>query len=441
MDNNFTTAIVLSMFFFLLIIGLPVAFCLISTSIICTLIFWSPAALYMSAATVWDQSTKDIYLAIPMFVFLASMLEASGIAENLYKMFDKWIGRLRGSLGITSVLMCTILDAISGLGASGIVTIGPIALPEMLKRKYSKQIALGAIAAGSALGPLIPPSVIMIIISGYTGLSVGKLFAGGLFPGLLCSAGFIIYIVTLCHFRPKMGPALASDVTFTWREKFASLNAVIAPLLLICSIMGGIYSGICTPTEGAALGAFGAMVCAALNRRLTFKDIYAASKSSIKVTCMVMWLLIGGNLFAGLLSALQVTDALAQVLANVYNGYGSFGLMAVMMVIVFIMGMFIDGAAITVLTMPIFFPAVMNAGIDPLWFGILFTINVVIGYLTPPFGMNLFYMKGITPPEVTMLDIYKSIIPYVLIMILVLLITWSLPEIATWLPSTIDVNV
>ena len=441
MDNNFTTAIVLSMFFFLLIIGLPVAFCLISTSIICTLIFWSPAALYMSATTVWDQSTKDIYLAIPMFVFLASMLEASGIAENLYKMFDKWIGRLRGSLGITSVLMCTILDAISGLGASGIVTIGPIALPEMMKRKYSKQIALGAIAAGSALGPLIPPSVIMIIISGYTGLSVGKLFAGGLFPGFLCSAGFIIYIVVLCHFRPKMGPALASDVTFTWRDKFASLNAVIAPLLLICSIMGGIYSGICTPTEGAAVGAFGAMICAALNRRLTFKDIYAAGKISIKVTCMVMWLLIGGNLFAGLLSALQVTDALAQVLANVYNGYGSFGLMAVMMVIVFIMGMFIDGAAITVLTMPIFFPAVMNAGIDPLWFGILFTINVVIGYLTPPFGMNLFYMKGITPPEVSMMDIYKSIIPYVLIMILVMLITWSLPEIATWLPSTIDVNV
>ena len=441
MDNTFTTAIVLSMFFFLLIIGLPVAFCLISTSIICTLIFWSPSALYMSAATVWDQSTKDIYLAIPMFVFLASMLEASGIAENLYKMFDKWIGKVRGSLGITSVLMCTILDAISGLGASGIVTIGPIALPEMMKRKYSKQIALGAIAAGSALGPLIPPSVIMIIISGYTGLSVGRLFAGGLFPGLLCSAGFIIYIVVLCHFRPSMGPAIASNITFTWGEKLSSLKAVIAPLFLISFIMGGIYSGICTPTEGAALGAFGAMVCAALNRRFTFKDVYAASKISIKVTCMVMWLLIGGNLFAGLLSALQVTDALALVLASIYKGYGSFGLMAVMMVIVFIMGMFIDGAAITVLTMPIFFPAVMNAGIDPLWFGILFTINVVIGYLTPPFGMNLFYMKGITPPDVTMLDIYKSIVPYVLIMILVLLITWALPEIATWLPGTIDVNV
>jgi len=183
------------------------------------------------------------------------------------------------------------------------------------------------------------------------------------------------------------------------------------------------------------------MICAALNRRLTFKDIYAASKVSIKVTCMVMWLLIGGNLFAGLLSALQVTDALAQVLASIYQGYGSFGLMAVMMLIVFIMGMFIDGAAITVLTMPILFPAVMNAGIDPLWFGILFTINVVIGYLTPPFGMNLFYMKGITPPDVTMLDIYKSIVPYVLVMILVLFLTWALPEIATWLPGTIDVNV
>ncbi len=441
MDTGFTTAIVLSMFFFLLIIGLPVAFCLISTSILCTLLFWSPEALYMSAATVWDQSTKDIYLAIPMFVFLASMLEASGIAENLYKMFDKWIGRLRGSLGITSVLMCTIMDAISGLGASGIVTIGPIALPEMMKRKYSKQIALGAIAAGSALGPLIPPSVIMIIISGYTGLSVGKLFAGGLFPGLLCSAGFIIYIVILCHFRPGMGPALASDVRFTWGEKLTSLKAVVAPMFLIGAIMGSIYSGICTPTEGASLGAFGAMICAALNRRLTFREIYAASKTFIKVTCMVMWLLIGGDLFAGLLNALQVTDSITQVLTYIHEGYGSFGLMSVMMAIVFFMGMFIDGAAITVLTMPIFFPAVMDAGIDPLWFGILFTINVVIGYLPPPFGMNLFYMKGITTPDVTMLDIYKSIVPYVLIMILVLLFTCAIPEIATWLPGTIDVNV
>lgn len=433
-----TAFVVLSLFFGLVIIGLPVAFCLIATSVIGTLLFWNPEALYMSATTIWAQSTKEIYLAIPMFVFLAAMLERSGIAENLYRMFDKWIGRLRGSLGITSVSMCTVMDAISGLGASGIVTIGPIAIPEMFKRRYDKRIALGAIAAGSALGPLIPPSVIMIVIAGYTGLSVGKLFAGGLVPGLLCSLGFCLYIVGACHLRPEMGAASSSAETATWRERFVSLRAVVAPVALVLAVMGTIYTGIATPTEGAAVGAFGAVVCAGLNGRLTLKDTYAAGKTSIIVTCMVMWLLIGGNLFASLLSALQVTDSLTQVLVDVHATQGQLGLMAVMMVTVFIMGMFIDGAAITVLTMPIFFPVVLSTGIDPLWFGILFTMNVVIGYLTPPFGMNLFYTKGVAPPGVTMLDIYRSVLPYVFVLVGVLALTWAFPQIATWLPDTMS---
>jgi tripartite ATP-independent transporter DctM subunit len=416
--------------------GLPIAFTFIATSIVYTLLFWSPDALYVAATTIYAQSTKEVFLAIPLFVFLAAVLEQSGIAENLYDMFYKWIGRLGGGLAIGCVLMCTILDAISGLGATGIVTVGPMALPEMFKRGYDRRMAMGSIAAASALGPLIPPSVIMIIIAGFTGLSVGKLFAAGLFPGLLCSLGFIVYIVALCAVRPEKGPPISAD-GITWPERLASLRAVVLPVLLIGAVMGSIYTGAATPTEGAAVGAFGALVCAAINRQLTWSGLVRAGKASLRITCMVMWLLIGGALFATLLNALGVQEALGGTLSKVHAGAGSGAVIAITMAIVFVMGMFIDGAAITVLTMPIFFPVIVSAGIDPLWFSTLFTINIVIGYLTPPFGMNLFYMKGIAPGDVSMLEIYKSIVPFVAVMIGVLVVVALLPEIAVWLPNRV----
>jgi tripartite ATP-independent transporter DctM subunit len=435
MSVNLITLIVLASFFLLMIFGLPVAFSLIGTAIIFTLIFWNPSALYIAPTTIFTQGTKEVFLAIPFFVFLAAVLERSGVAESLYDMFYKWVGRLGGGLATGCVLICTILDAISGLGATGIVTIGPIALPEMLKRRYDPKMAMGCIAAGSALGPLIPPSVIMIIIAGFTGLSVGKLFASGLFPGLLCSAGFIAYITIMCRVKPHMGPPISKEVQITWHEKLIALRSVILPVFLILSVMGTIYTGITTPTEGAAVGAFGALICAAINRKLTWNNLYQAGKTSLRITCMVMWLLIGGGLFAALLSAIGVQETISQGLAGIQAAYGSMGVLVIMMVVVFIMGMFIDGAAITVLTMPVFFPIVEKAGLDPLWFGALFTLNICMGYLTPPFGMNLFYMKGIVPPHIKMSEIYESIIPYVAIMVLVLIIVISFPEIAVWFPN------
>jgi tripartite ATP-independent transporter DctM subunit len=429
------TLIVVWGFLLLMGLGLPIAFCLISSSIIFTLIFWKVDALYIIGTTIYSVSSKEVFLAIPFFVFLAAVVERSGIAENLYDMFYKWVGRLGGGLAIGAVLICTIIDAISGLGASGIVTIGPIALSEMSKRRYDKHMSVGCIAAGSALGPLIPPSVIMIIIAGFTGLSVGKLFAGGLIPGLLFSAGFIIYIVIQCIRKPEMGPPIPKEIKITWNERIVSLRSVILPVVLILMVMGSIYTGITTPTEGAAVGAFGAMFCAAINRKLTFKNLYLAGKASVKITCMVMWLLIGGSLFASLLNAIGVQEALSQMLQGIGKGYGGMAVLWIMMGIVFIMGMFIDGAAITVLTMPIFFPVILNAGLDPLWFGVLFTINICMGYLTPPFGMNLFYMKGIVSSDVSMQDIYWSITPYVLVMILILTLTIFFPGLAVWFPN------
>ncbi|MCF8079162.1 MAG: TRAP transporter large permease subunit [Desulfobacterales bacterium] len=437
MSVGMVTAIVILSFFLLIMLGLPVAFCLITSSVIYILVFWTPTALYCTATTIFNQSTKDIFLAIPLFVFLATVLEKSGIAENLFDMFYKWIGRIRGGLSVGAVLMCTIMDAISGLGASGIVTVGPIALPEMLKRRYSKRLSTGCIAAGSALGPLIPPSVVMIIIAGFTGLSVGRLFAAGLFPGFLCAAVFALYILIICKLKPQMGPAIPKDIEISWRDRIKSLRAVVLPLLLILMVMGTIYTGVCTPTEGAAMGAFGALICAGVNRKLTLKNIYSAGKSSLAITCMVMWLLIGGSMFATLINAIGIQGAIADFLGSIHNHFGSSAMLIVIMFIVFVMGMFIDGAAITVLTMPVFFPIIVEAGIEPIWFATLFTMNIIIGYLTPPFGMNLFYTKGIAPPEVSMSDIYLSILPFVGAAILVLIAVFAIPEIATWFPDKI----
>jgi tripartite ATP-independent transporter DctM subunit len=232
-----------------------------------------------------------------------------------------------------------------------------------------------------------------------------------------------------------MGPPISKEIKITWSERFISLRSVILPVVLILMVMGSIYTGITTPTEGAAVGAFGALFCAAVNRKLTFNNLYLAGKASVKVTCMVMWLLIGGSMFATLLNAIGVQDALSEFLQGIGKGYGALMVLWIMMGVVFIMGMFIDGAAITVLTMPIFFPVITSVGIDPLWFGCLFTINICMGYLTPPFGMNLFYMKGIVSADITMQDIYWSIVPYVGVMIVVLILGVVFPEIVVWLPN------
>lgn len=434
METTYITLIVVSGFFLMMAIGIPVAFCLITSTILFANLFWNPSALYIIPTAIYSQTTKEIYIAIPLFVFLANILERSGIIEDLYDTFYKWAGHIGGGLSVGAVGICTIIDAISGLGASGIVTVGPIALPEMFKRNYNKKLAMGSIVAGSALGPLIPPSIILIIIAGFTGLSVGKLFVASLIPGLLSAGLFILYIIVLCYFKPSFGPTVTTEKV-SLHARLVSLRSTILPLFLIIAVMGSIYTGIATPTEGAGAGAFGAIICCLLKGNLNKKMLYEAGLSSMVTTGMVMWLLIGGCLFASLLYAIGAQDTMLAILRNVQSKFGTLTLIFIIMFIVFIMGMFLDGAAITVLCMPIFFPLMQELGVNPLWFVILFTINIVMGYITPPFGMNLFYMKGITPKSINMIEIYKSSVPFVGILVIVLIITLTLPQLATWLPG------
>jgi tripartite ATP-independent transporter DctM subunit len=313
--------------------------------------------------------------------------------------------------------------------------MGLIALPEMRKRGYNKSLVVGAITVGGALGPLIPPSVLMIIVGGYAQISVGKLFMGGIFPGLLIALGYCIYIGIRCAFRPQDGPAMKKEEQGTTLEKIKNLRHVIMPLGLIAFILGGIYSGIFTPTEAAGFGALGAILVAIFYGKATIPNIMGALQLSLRVSCMIMWLVIGGGCYSTLVTVTGTGNLVLNILGSL--PFGATGIILVMLIIALVMGMFIDPVAISMICIPIFIPVLGAFGIDPLWFMLLFVIAVVIGYITPPFGLNIFYMKGVAPDDVTIMDIYRGTLPFTIIKIICLGLCIIFPWILTYLPSLI----
>jgi len=420
----------------LLFTGLPVAFALMGLSAMLLFIFLGPSALFMVVGAAFKQISTEVFIAIPLFVLMAAVLQFSGIASSLYHAMHKWMGSLRGGLAIGTIFIATIIGALSGIGATATVAMGLIALPEMFERGYNKNMVVGAITAGGALGPLIPPSVLMIIVGGYAQLSVGKLFVGGIVPGLLIALGSSLYIGIRCMIKESDGPALSKEEQGNLRNKISELRFVILPVMLIIFVMGGIYGGIFTPTEASGFGAFGSIVIAIIYGKFTFKALNDALNLTFKVSGMIMWLVIGGGCF----SALVTVSGTGTLVLDIIQAlpFNSVGIVIVMLVITLIMGMFIDPVAISMICIPIFMPVLKAFSIDPLWFMLLFVIAVVIGYITPPFGLNIFYMKGVAPPEITVTHIFRGVMPFVIISILCLALCIIFPPILTWLPSFIQ---
>ena len=435
MDPWMVAVIIIGSLLLLLLTGLPVAFALTGLSALLLFIFLGPTALYMVVGAAFKQIGTEVFLAIPLFVLMAAVLQFSGIAGSLYRTMHMWMGPLRGGLAIGTIFICTIIDALSGIGATATSTMGLIALPEMRKRGYNKNMIVGAITVGGALGPLIPPSVLMIIVGGYAQLSVGKLFMGGVFPGLLISLGYCLYIGIRCALRPQDGPAMEKEDQGTTLEKIKNLRFVIMPLGLIAFIMGGIYAGAFTPTEAAGFGALGAMLISILYGKFTIPNIMGALQLSLRVSCMIMWLVIGGGCYSTLVTVTGTGGLVLNILGSL--PFGATGIILVMLSIALIMGMFIDPVAISMICIPIFIPVLSALGIDPLWFMLLFIIAVVIGYITPPFGLNIFYMKGVAPDDVTIMDIYRGTYPFAIIKIICLGLCIIFPWILTYLPSLI----
>jgi tripartite ATP-independent transporter DctM subunit len=421
--------------FVFLALGLPLSFVLGGVSIVFIYFTWGPEAFYMVAAQTWGAMNKFTLVAIPLFIFMAMILERSGVANDLYDMMYLWFGPVRGGLAIGTVVICAIFAAMCGISGAAVVSMGTIALPSMLRRNYDKLLAVGCINSGGGWGILIPPSVIMILYALISGESVGKLFAGGVFPGLLLLVLVSGYIAIRCYFQPHQGPALPPEERGDWKRKLAAFRAVLLPIIIVLLVLGSIIGGITTPTEAAAMGVLGALISALVYRQLTWKLVMESCIRTLRLTGMIMWILFGAYCFSAAYHGMGAPHFIEDLMQ--YIPGGPWGTIIFIQVVTFILAMVLDPAGIMMITVPIFLPFVKAHGFDPLWFGILFTINMEIGYMTPPFGFNLFYLKGIVPPSITMGDIYRSVIPFTIVESTGLAIVMIFPKIATWLPYAV----
>jgi tripartite ATP-independent transporter DctM subunit len=372
-------------------------------------------------------------VAAPLFVLMAVVLERSGVAEDLYEMMYRWSGGIKGGLAVGTVLACTLIAAMSGIASTGVVMMGVMALPAMLKRGYDKRIATGCILAGGVLGPLIPPSIALVLYGTMAQVSIGALFAGGMAAGMLCSLLIVGYILIRCYINPKMGPAIPVEERANWDAKLSSLKGVVLPLLLITAVLGSIYSGIATPTEAAAVGALGAFVCSAIHRRLTWDLIKSVAYTTIQVQGFMMWILFAAQGFAAVYMGLGASRMVVNLVQTYQVGWWT--MLIGIQVVWFLLGCVIDAWSILMITLPIILPLLPLYGFDPLWLGVLYAVNTQTGYLTPPFGTMLFMMKGIAPKEVTMTDIYHSIVPFVVTQLFCLALCIAFPKLVTWLPD------
>lgn len=433
MSMGMITLVIIGSLLALMATGFPIAFSLMAISV-AGIIFWvSPGALSALSSRIFISVTTDYFIAIPMFIFMAAVLQVSGIGTALYDMMYKWMAGLRGGLAIGTVFICTVIAAMTGLAGTGTIIMGILAYPEMRKRGYDKSLATGSVMAGGCLGPLIPPSLPMIIVGALAGISVGKLFISGVLPGLICSFLFVAYIGIRCFRNPRLGPPIPLPERADWREKFTSLAGVIAPIFLILLVLGGIYTGACTPTEAGGVGAVGAVICSAFYGNLTWKNLYFALIRSFRITSMNLWIVLGGSAFSSLCG---ITGATRFVGVNITGlELPPIGILCLMLFIIFIMGMFMDSAAIMMITVPVMAPIAVTMGIDLVWFGFLLTLDVIIGMITPPFGYSLFYFKGIGHQDVNMAVLYQAAIPFVPLLLIVLALCILFPQIPLWLPS------
>jgi len=415
------------------LLGTPLAFVLGGVSVIFLYFEMGSIGFYLLASKMWETMANPTLMAIPLFVYMAILLEKSGVANDLYDMMHLWWGGVRGGLAIGTVAICVIFAAMSGISGAAVVTMGTIALPKMLERGYDKKLALGAINAGGGWGILIPPSILMVLYSLLTEVSVGRLFAAGIGPGVLLFVLVSIYIGVRCLIQPDLGPALPKEERADWGLKFRSLRAVILPILIVVIVLGAIFGGFATPTEAAAIGVFGALFATLVNRQLSWRVIHDAAISTIRLTALIMWILFAAHAFSTAYTALGAHSLIENLMQGIPGG--EYGALAFMMFILFLLGMVLDPVGIMLITLPVFLPIVHASGFDPIWFGILFIIMMEVGYMTPPFGFNLFYLKGVAPAGVTMGDIYASVIPYVLVTLLGLLLIVVFPQIALYLPD------
>lgn len=419
----------------MLLLGYPVAFTLGAVALLYGAIFLGVDFFSLLPLQIWGVMTNFTLLAVPLFILMGIILDKSGLAEDLLETMALLFGSVRGGLAISVILVGALLAATTGVVGATVVTMGVIALPTMLKRRYSPQLATGTIAAAGTLGQIIPPSIILILLGDVMGVPVGRLFMGAVVPGILLIALFLLYTGIYTWLKPEAGQALPvekHDKTLFIRV----CSTLMPPLALVLGVLGSIFFGIASPTESAAIGAIGAMVLAAAHGRLTFDNLQQAAQQTTRLTSMVFLILIGATAFGLVFRGMGGAAVVSELMLNLPGG--AWGFLLVSMALIFVMGFFLDFLQICFIVVPILQPIAQALQIDLLWLAVLIGINLQTSFLTPPFGFSLFYLKAVAPAEIRIKHIYTGILPFVALQILVLILLLIFPGTVLWLPDLMD---
>jgi len=419
----------------ILLTGLPLAFATGAVAVFFALVLFGWPGLTLIVGRVFTLMGNYVLLSVPLFIFMACVLERAGIAEAIFRAAHVWSGRIRGGLAVAVIISCALMAAMVGVIGAEIVTMGVVALPAMLSRGYKKELALGCICAGGGLATLIPPSVVFIMYGLTAGVSIGQLYVAGVIPGLMLAGMYIAYIIIRCKMRPDFAPpASEEELAISLREKFALLRELVLPGLVAFSVLGSLYLGWATPTEAAGVGVAGAIIAMWWNGKLTWAKLRLAAEDTAKVTVMLYWLFFGSSALIGVYTLAGGTKLIQDVMTSL--PVGPIGVVILIQIIWIVLGSFIDWIGILLLTAPIFVPVVVKLGFDPVWMGVLFCMNMQISYISPPFGPAAFYLRGVTPPDISLSDIFRSIWPYLGLQVVALGLVITFPQIALWLPGT-----
>lgn len=417
-----------------MVTGFPIAFGLGGIGIIYGLWLWGPQSLLAGAFACYDTAWSWLLIAIPLFILMGNILAKSGVTDNLFGTLYLWLGGLRGGLAIALILVAAVIGAMNGLIGAAIVAMGIVAIPAMTKRNYDRKIIMGSLMAGGALSALIPPSVTMLVYASVSEISVGKLFMGGIIPGFILAGAYGLMLGIRIGLRPELGPPIAVESRGSLGQKVASLKYVILPIFLILAVLGSIFAGIATPTEASAVGVVGAIICAAVNRRLNWTVVKDSCYASMSLLGIIVWILIGATCFTRFYTAMGAAHLIEEAVMGL--GLSLWWVLIGMQVVLILLGMIMEDLAIVMIAAPIFCPIVINLGFDPLWFAILFLINMQIAVLTPPYGFCLFYAKALVPEE-SMGLLWRSIIPFVPLQVAVLALCMAFPQLILWVPGLI----
>lgn len=418
-----------------LFLGFPVAFSMMGVALFFGIITFGEPVIFQFVQKVDAVATAFELAAVPLFIFMGAMMERSGMAEKLFEAIHLWTRRLPGGLAIGTILMCVVFAASSGVIGATETVVGMLAIPVMMKYAYDKGLISGTICAGGSLGTIIPPSVVVVVLGPVADVSVGTLFVGMIFPGLILAGLYLIYILGWCTIRPSAGPRLppSDDEPSLWEKIRISIIALLPPVAMITSVLGSIMFGLAAPTEAAGLGALGSILLAVSYGQFSLGVLHEAVVKTLRVTCMIILILLGGNMFAGVFIASGGVVLTERLIAAAELGPAM--TLVAFLTVCFIAGFFLDWISVLLIFIPVFIPIVKSMGFDPAWFCVLFLIVIQTSYLTPPMAPAIFYLRGISPPEITLRHMFSGVVPFIVLQIICLAIVAVFPNLVLWLPD------